>query len=129
MKAQFAVIESMLCLFLILSALSFISLKINTTNMEMNNTRESLVESIAAHDILGLIEQNETANDCIAALYATNNSGCAAELAGNLSSIFGLSGVSFAFGNSIHDTNIGCAEVFLKSMNKTEKVCIVESNR
>jgi hypothetical protein len=98
-------------------------------NSEMDNIRESSVKNMAVHDILGLIEMNETANDCIAILYATNDSECTAALAGNFSNIFGLNGLSFAFGNSTHGTNIGCAEVFLQSMNKTEKVCILEGNR
>jgi hypothetical protein len=129
MKAQFAVIESMLCLVLIASALSFISLNMNTTNMEMGSTRKSALESMAAHDILELIEQNETANDCITTLYATNGSGCATALSENFSSIFGLSGISFAFGNSTLNNTVGCAEVLLQSTNKTEKVCITGSSR
>ncbi len=133
MRAQFATIEAILAMFLVLSAVSFVSVGISLGDRNYYSESGKLVQSIAIYDAADQIAKNLSANDCIALSGAGNNPACARNLTESYKTAFGLSqfeivAAGFAIGNSTKNSTTSCFPIFFESANATCEVCLIASS-
>jgi len=125
MKAQFAMIESVLSLFAILSAVSLVASQMNANSMNLNLQRGGAQRAIAVYDIMTAIQNNASANVCV-----LSSPECAKSLASEYIGVFGINSLGFTFGVSPTNSSYGnsterCLPIKAIGTNETEEVCAV----
>ena len=127
MKAQFAMIESVLSLFAILSAVSLVASQANANALNLNVQKSALQRAVAVYDIMNVIEANASANSCV-----FSSSGCKDALAAEYSRAFGIGSMAFALGgsqsnSSYENSTERCLPVGVLGTNETIETCVTAS--
>ncbi len=127
MKAQFAMIESVLSLFAILSAVSVVASQTNANALNINVQKSALQRAVAVYDIMNAIEANASANACV-----LSSSGCKGALAAEYIRAFGIGSVAFTFGgsqsnSSYENSTERCLPIGVLGTNATIETCVTAS--
>jgi hypothetical protein len=132
MKAQFALIEAAISMVLIASAVGFVSSQMNVVTANFNEQEGALQRSAALYDMVNVLRQNMTANNCLSAIYMTNQSGCMQNLTEFYAKLLGLSSMELTKAlsqqQSTENASEACFAVFLSEVNLTSSVCMIARN-
>jgi hypothetical protein len=132
MRAQFATIEALVSLLVVLSAVSFVSWEISLNTRSVGAERSRIAQSMAAYDFFEQIAENKSTNDCAALSSATRNAGCLNTTIDLYKEAFGISQFGVALpGLSVGNATGGveeCLPIHLSSLNLTSEVCITEGS-
>ena len=125
MRAQFAMIESTLSLFAILSAVSIVASQMNANAMELSSGRDGIQRAIAVYDIMNALEKNASANACV-----FSSPECGDALASDYCRAFAVNSIAFFLGGSQPNTSLvnsteKCSLVDSFATNETEELCVV----
>lgn len=130
MRAQFAVIEAAMAMFLIVSAVSFTAAELSVSNRNYYSENSKLMQSIAIYDAADQISRNASANECIALSTSGSSPGCMGNLTKSYEIAFGLEvfeiiAPGLEAGKSASNRTIRCFPVFLRLANGTREICFI----
>lgn len=130
MRAQFATIEAIASLLVVLSAISFVSGEISLNNANVYASHSGVAQSMAAYDFFRQIADNESANGCIALARMTGDSACLDALVESYKEAFGIGQLEVALpGLQAGDAAGGgareCAPIRFVPLNDTAEVCVL----
>lgn len=133
MKAQFALIEAAISLVLVASAIGFVSSQTNLMTANFNEQSGLLQRNAALYDMVNVLRQNTTANNCLSVLFLENQSGCIQNLTKTYAEALGLDSIEIATvaeqPQNTQNASGACFAVSLNEANLTGSVCVIASNQ
>ena len=100
MKAQFATMESLISLSLIISFIALGSMAINMSNTSFYANSKSLNTNIAAYDFVQQLHQNSSFGYCMSEKNSSERYSCAENYMNLYKAVYGESNLMFAAGNA-----------------------------
>lgn len=130
MRAQFATIEALISLVIVLSVSTFVARSISVNAANIYSESERLKASAADYDLLGQIEGNFSTRTCIASLSNVTDA-CVAKLLDLYEKAYGmhfsLAVAGIRLGDAVSDGTTECVQMNLSAANGFEAVCVGES--
>lgn len=124
MKAQFATIEAIMALLVVIAVAAFTGNAINRLNTDAYSAREALASSFAVYDFLNQASSNRSLEECMA-LYLTGNQTCASGYLEIYRSLYGLRSFGIALGNGSEIGDGGIVRCFpYRFGTDYEELCI-----
>jgi hypothetical protein len=123
MKAQFATIEAIISLLLVVVFIGFAQTTINNSNGREYSARQLLVSNLASYDFINQISENYSSGECMNS-YIAGNGTCLSRYMQDYISIYGLSSfrVIFGKGNFSEEGKTTCFPY--NSLLGKEELCI-----
>lgn len=130
MRAQFATIEALISLAIVLSASTFVAQSISMNAANIYSESERLRASVAAYDLIGQIEGNFSTRTCIASLGNVTGA-CASNLLNLYEKAYGmhfsLAVAGIRLGDAVSGGATECVRMNLSGDDGSEAVCVGES--
>lgn len=129
MRAQFATMEALISLLIVLFAISFVSAEVSLNGKSVLASRSGLVQGMAVYDAFEQITRNASANGCVALASRSGGSPCLDKMVESYKEAFGMRRFGVALpglsaGDPAANGTLECIPVRFPSLNETDEVCI-----
>ncbi|MDE1825073.1 MAG: hypothetical protein KGH61_03285 [Candidatus Micrarchaeota archaeon] len=127
-KAQFAFIESLISLVLVITSLYYISMGISNAVSAWYSGKQELSANVAIYDFSYETAQNSSMNSCISSIFSTPNQSCINHYISEYKKIYGINLLELkapraAFGDQVKHGVTGC--LAFSESNSIEPLCII----